>query len=137
MVTTDLREILRISGYGLLTWLVPFMIAIPFYSPGGTVLIDPALFKSVMVVTGAVVGAVLIIRVFRTLSCRYVFYGMLTGIIWLIVNWILDLFILVPMSGLDIPSYLSQIGLRYLMIPVMTIMAGFIAEIAVEHEHTS
>ena len=128
MVETDIREIVRIIGYGFLTWLIPFIIAIPFYSPDGKILVDPFLFKSIMVVTGAVVGAFLIIRLFKPLTRRYLNQGIRIGIVWLCINWMMDLLILIPMSGLDIPSYFNQIGLRYLLIPIMTIMAGIIAQ---------
>lgn len=133
MMTFDLKETLRISGYGLLTWLIPFLLAIPFYSPEGILLIDQSLFKSIMVVTGSIVGAILIIRLFHDIESRYVHYGILSGLIWLVINWVLDVIILIPMSGLDLQSYFNQIGLRYLMIPVMTIMAGFIAQAAGAH----
>lgn len=35
--------------YGILVWLVPFLIAIPFYSPEGTLLVDVPNFKSIIV----------------------------------------------------------------------------------------
>jgi hypothetical protein len=137
MVVIEMREIWRIIGYGSLTWLIPFIIALPFYSPGGTILIDSSLFKSIMIIAGASAGAVLIIRLYLKINDQYVLYGFVTGLIWLIINWILDLVILVPMNGLDYSSYFYQIGLRYLMIPVMTVMAGFVAQNAVEHAHKS
>ncbi len=122
--------------YGILTWLIPFLIALPFYSPQGDLLIDPDVFKSMMILTGSIVGALLMIRLFGTIRSGYVRYGMMAGLIWLCINWALDAIILIPMSGMDFGSYVTQIGLRYLMIPVMTIMAGYAASGAAENRKT-
>ena len=114
--------------YGILVWLVPFIIAIPFYSPDGTLLIDVHFFKTIMIVTGGAIGAILLIRLFSEISDRYVRNGWIIGAIWLIINWILDLGILLPLNGMDISTYVGEIGLRYLMILIMSVMAGYIAE---------
>jgi hypothetical protein len=125
-----MRDSVRILLYGVLTWLVPFLFSIPFYSSTGALLIDQQLFKSIMIIIGSLTGAVLIVQVFRNTNWNYQTTGYISGFTWLVINWGLDLLILVPMSGLDLPSYVAQIGLRYLLIPVMTIMAGFVAEYA-------
>lgn len=123
-----MNKFLRIFLYGCTVWLIPFLIAIPFYSPEGRVLIEEHFFKSIMIVTGGCVGAFLLIRLFQNMSGRYIQEGCIIGAIWLLINWALDLIILVPMSGMSLTSYFGQIGLRYLMIPIMSIMAGYIAE---------
>jgi hypothetical protein len=114
--------------YGILVWLVPFIIAIPFYSPEGTLLVDVHFFKTVMIITGGAIGAILLIRLFSEISDQYVRTGVIIGAIWLIINWILDLGILLSLNGMDIPTYVREIGLRYLMIFIMSVMAGYIAE---------
>lgn len=118
----------RVVFYGIITWLVPFLIAIPFYSPGGQVLIDRDLFKSIMIVCGAAIGAVLIVRYFRTLDSGFFRAGCILGGCWLVINWALDLLILVPLGGYDLMTYGVQIGIRYLTIPIMTGMAGMVGE---------
>ena len=117
--------------YGFLVWLIPFLVAIPFYSPGGDILFDEQLFKSIMIVTGAIVGAFLLVKYFKGISGVYIREGFIIGGVWLIINWILDLIILLPLNGMSPYTYFSQIGIRYLMIPVMSIMAGYIASNAV------
>jgi len=114
--------------YRILVWLVPFIIAIPFYSPEGPLLVDVHFFKTVMIITGGAIGAILLIRLFSEISDRYVRNGWIIGAIWLIFNWILDLGILLSLNGMDIPTYVREIGLRYLMIFIMSVMAGYIAE---------
>ena len=117
--------------YGFLVWLIPFLVAIPFYSPDGAILVDEQLFKSIMIVTGAIVGAFLLVKYFKGISGVYIREGFIIGGVWLIINWILDLIILLPLNGMSPYTYFSQIGIRYLMIPVMSIMAGYIASNAV------
>ncbi len=123
---------LRILLSGIVTWLIPFLVAIPFYQPDGTMLTDPALFKSIMVVTGGLTGSLLLIHLFRQETGQYLRLGIITGSAWIVINWLLDSAILIPMSGDDIPAYLADIGLRYLLLPIMTIMAGIIAADAAE-----
>ncbi|PWR72722.1 hypothetical protein [Methanospirillum lacunae] len=128
-----MRDNVRILLYGFLTWLIPFLLSIPFYSGGG-LQIDQQLFKSIMIVAGALTGAALIIHLFSVMTMEYQTAGYVTGVAWLLINWGLDIVILIPLSGLDFISYTFQIGLRYLVIPVMTIMAGVVAEHAARKE---
>lgn len=114
--------------YGILVWLVPFIIAIPFYSPEGALLVDVHFFKTIMILAGGVIGAVLLTRLFSEISDRYVRKGWMIGGIWLVINWFLDIGILLPLNGMDIPTYFGEIGLRYLMILIMSVMAGYITE---------
>lgn len=111
-----------------LTWLVPFLIAVPFYGRDGTPVIDISLFKSLMIVVSSVVGAILIVWVFRSVEFGYVREAIVTGIVWLIANWALDLIVLVGMFGMNPGEWATFIGLRYLMIPVIVIMAGIVAD---------
>ena len=130
-----MKHVLKIAVYGLIVWLVPFLIAIPFYTPEGTVIIDQYLFKSIMIVTGAITGAFLLIRLFKGISKGFIREGYIIGAIWLIINWVLDFVILLPLNGMDIPTYFAQIGLRYLVIPIMSVMAGYVSENALSGPH--
>ena len=116
----------RLVG-AFLTWLVPFVCAIPFYGPDG-LLIDQQLFKSLMILVGSITAAILIVRLFRTIERNYIREAIITGIVWLLANWVLDLIVLVGLLGMTLPDYATQIGLRYLVIPVMVIVAGVVAE---------
>ena len=48
----------------LLSWLVPFLIAVPFYGKNGNLLIDLWLFKSIMIVVATITAAILMVRFF-------------------------------------------------------------------------
>ncbi len=128
-----MRDNVRVFLYGILTWLIPFLLAIPLYS-GGELLIDQQLFKSIMIIAGSLTGAILIIHLFSVMTWEYMTAGYITAVSWLFINWALDILILLPLNGLDLISYTFQIGLRYLVIPVMTIMAGVVADHAAKKE---
>ena len=120
----------RLIG-AFLTWLVPFVCAIPFYGKDG-LLIDIQLFKSLMIVVGSITAAILIIWLFRSVEIGYTREAVITGVTWLLTNWVLDLIVLVGLLGMNLPDYATQIGLRYVVIPAMVIAAGVVADGAVK-----
>ena len=44
------------------------------------------------------------------------------------INWVFDGLVLLPMSGMDASTYFAQIGIRYLVIPVISVSMGFVLE---------
>ncbi len=110
--------------YGSLTWLIPFVASIFFYSKEGGLTVDIFLFKSIMIVVGSISAAFLLISYFKNIKNGYLREGVIVGFTWLGINILLDLLVLIPMSGMSIPDYFMQIGIRYLVIPVMSIMVG-------------
>lgn len=110
--------------YGFLAWLIPFVTAFFFYSKDGGLVIDIFLFKSIMIVVGAISGAFLLISYFKKISNSYLREGIIVGLTWFSINILLDLLVLIPMSGMSVADYFTQIGLRYLVMPVMSIMVG-------------
>jgi len=118
---------LKIGLFGLLTWLIPFVVSFLFYSKEGELSIDIFLFKSIMIVVGSITGASLLVIYFKRIEKNYLSEGILVGLVWFLMNVILDLIVLVPMSGMDRGTYVAQIGLRYLVIPVMSIAMGIVA----------
>lgn len=122
-----MTSIKKVIGFGLLTWLIPFIVSFAFYSPEGEVWLDIFLFKSIMIVLATLIGALFLVKYFKGVTAEYVKEGIIIGLLWLVLNLILDLVILVPMSGMMFGEYVAQIGLRYLMIPIMSIAFGMVA----------
>ena len=116
----NIRNIL----YGFLVWLIPFVSAFFFYSREGGLVIDIFLFKTIMIVVGAIIGAFLLVSYFKKINNSYLREGIIVGLAWFSINILLDLLVLVPMSEMALPDYFAQIGLRYLVMPVMSIMVG-------------
>ena len=112
---------------GVLSWLVPFVVSIPFFTKDGKLMVDPRLFKSVMVVTGAVSGAVLLSILFRKLKKHLLREGIVTGVAWFAINWILDIAVLVKLLKMPFNEWAIGIGLGYLAIPAMSIAIGYVA----------
>lgn len=86
--------------------------------------IDIFLFKTIMIIVGSITGAILLVSYFKKITVDYIKEGIIVGSIWFIINILLDWLILIPMSGMSISNYFTQIGLRYLMIPAMSIAVG-------------
>lgn len=112
---------------GIASWLVPFAVSIVFFDQSGQLTIPQPLFKSIMVVVGGGVGTWLLLQAFSQFkpSARS---GFLIGCLWLAINWTLDIAILVPMGKMTIAGYFSDIGLRYLLLPVIATAMGIMAD---------
>ena len=112
----------RLVLFGIATWLVPFVASIFFFDPTThKLIIGQSFFQSIMVVIGSLVAAFLLVKYFKGVHADYVRQGIKVGVVWLLINWILDFAILVPMMRIDLPTYFTQIGLSYLVAPVMAI----------------
>ncbi len=113
---------------GFLTWLIPFALSFLFYKPGGELAIPYDLFKSIMVVIASLSGCYFLFRYFRSVTSDFVLHGVNIGISWLLINLVLDVLILLPIMKVGFDVYLMSIGLRYLMIPVMSLSMGFLLQ---------
>jgi hypothetical protein len=112
--------------YGFLTWLVPFVAAFAFYKPDGTLSVDIFLFKSIMIVVASAFGSFALVKYLKSVKDNFIKEGVLVGALWFATNIILDVIILIPMSKMSIKDYVMQIGLRYLMIPAISIGMGYV-----------
>jgi uncharacterized membrane protein YpjA len=95
-----------------------------FYTREGKLTIDIFLFKTIMIVVGSITGAFLLVSYFKKITVDYLKEGIIVGVVWFGINILLDLLVLIPMSGMSISNYFTQIGLRYLVIPAMSIAVG-------------
>ncbi len=130
-----LARIARLIGFGILTWLAPFLVSIPFYTPSGLPAIDQTFFKTIMIVVGSAVGAFLLVLYFDRTHNLFLREGIIVGVVWLVINWVLDFLILLPLNQMDPVTYFEQIGLRYLVILFMAISMGYVLEYQAEHLH--
>ncbi|MCG2689886.1 hypothetical protein L6252_01220 [Candidatus Parcubacteria bacterium] len=129
-----MKKIVKIALFGCLTWLIPFIVSFFFYSKDHTLLINEQLFKSIMIIVGLATGAWLLTSYFKKITSNYIQNGIIIGLAWLAINLVLDFIILIPMSGLSVGTYIAQIGLRYLTIPIVSISMGYILA---KHESNS
>lgn len=118
----------KIILFGVLSWLVPFVVSFFMYSKDGRPLVDIFLFQSIMVVIGSLTATTLLVFYFKKIKEGFMRQGVILGLSWLAINWILDLVILIPMSKMSLSSYFMQIGLGYLVIPIACIGFGVVLE---------
>jgi len=112
--------------FGVISWLVPFVLSFGFYKPGGELAIDYDLFKSIMVVVSSATGIVLLALYAKHFEVDTMTRSVLTGCLWFAINIFLDVIILIPMSSMSYQSYFYSIGIRYLTIPIFSIGVGYI-----------
>lgn len=127
-----MKNFFKILLFGFLTWLVPFVVAFFFYDRNGQPTMDIFFIKSILMVVSAIFGAYLLVVYFKQLKENFLKEGLIVGFSWLVINWLLDIVILLPMAKMTFEDWFTQIGLRYLVIPVFSISFGYIAEIQVK-----
>ena len=115
--------------YGAILWLIPYVTAIPLMP---LIQSDNALFKTIMIVEGALVGAALTAHYFQGIERRYLYEGILLAVVWIALNWLLDLLALLPFTKQTLPRYFAEIGLRYLAIAAPALAVGYVLEVKLE-----
>jgi hypothetical protein len=109
---------------GFISWLIPFVIAIIIYPIHE---LNRPLFESIMPVTISATLVTLMYFYFRKVEKNYLKEGLILGIIWFVINITIDLFMFStgPMA-MPLLDYIADIGVTYLMIPIITIGFGYI-----------
>ena len=121
-----MNKLLKMIVYGLVLWMVPFFAAFPFVDPQGNYTVPETFFKSVMVVVGAATGVVLSVAYFASVKKNFFGEGVVVGAIWLTINVAIDLaFVSSGFFRMTFTQYFTDIGLRYLSIPMYTIGMGY------------
>lgn len=116
---------LRRIGYGVILWAIPYVTAIPLLALRQT---DPIFFKTIMVVEGALLGGILSAVYFLGVRDGFLREGVITSVVWMFVNWGLDLAALVPFTGHTVPRYFIEIGARYLAMAAPLVAIGYVLE---------
>lgn len=116
---------LKRLAYGAVLWLIPYVTAIPLMPLMRS---DNAFFKTIMIVEGALVGAVLTAHYFLGVKRRFLHEGLVLAAVWIVLNWGLDLLALLPFTGQSLPRYFIEIGLRYLAIAAPAVTVGYLLE---------
>ncbi len=78
-------KICNFCGRCFLSWLIPFIVSLFFYNRSGELVIDVFLFKSIMIVTGALISLVLIPLLFQKIENHYLRESVIIGFIWLAI----------------------------------------------------
>lgn len=119
---------IRLIVLGFLIWLIPFVISLGFFDSSGKSIINYDLFKSIMIVVSSFVSGYAIVKHFRAVAGNFTKEAWLAGIVWLVINLVLDLIVLIPIAKMSYADYFNSIGVRYLQIPIICIAAGMLLE---------
>ncbi len=106
--------------FGFLVWLVTFAVAFAISPIRET---SRPLFESIMPVAIAIIVVPLGVVYFRRIRRRLMREGLRLGLLWVLMCVAIDapLMLLGWPMYMTVPEYLADIGVTYLMIPVITI----------------
>jgi len=115
----------RELAFAVAAWAVPFFVAVSIQPVRRS---QPRLFESIMAITLAATTVVLGCIYMRKSSGRFIATGARIGATWAVANWALDapMFSGGPMK-MTLREYIADIGIAYLMMPVITIGLGVAA----------
>lgn len=118
---------LKIILFGFLVWLIPFAVSFFIYPLKASIY---PLFESIMSILIAVAAVIFSYFYFKGIETNFVREGIVTGIVWFVIVIVIDLLIFMPSSPMhmDFTDYMMTIGVKYLIIPVVTIGSGYIAQ---------
>ncbi len=110
--------------YGVLLWLIPFLVSFLVF-PFKTIF--PPFFETVMAITLTLGGVVFAILYFRRLQGDFLKQGIVVGAIWFAMSVLIDLplFIFGGPMQMSFANYMLDIGLTYLIYPIVTIGFGY------------
>lgn len=114
---------------GLLMWTVPFITSFFFFDVNTQAFtIDEHVFKSIMLLESSLLGVLVIAYYFRDLRSGLFREGLVLGTVIFLVNCIMDINLLLPMSKMPLDVWFGQIGARYLMAPIMAGAMGYMGD---------
>lgn len=102
---------------GILLWLIPFLAAFPIFPLKAS---NPFLFHSLLGLAAITTCMVAILHYFKKTGENSVKEGFILGCIWLAINLAIDLPVFLMVFNMPLGSYFSEIGLGYLIYPVIT-----------------
>lgn len=113
--------------FGFLVWLLPFAVAFLIYPIHQS---NRPLFESIMPLVITISVVVFGYLYFKNVDKDVKAEGAKLGIIFLLISIFIDLILFMPNSPMhmNLVDYINDIGLTYLMIPVITIGTGYVID---------
>ena len=124
----DFKKAAQIGIFGFIIWVIPFGVAFCFLTDSGTMSIDKIALNTFLLLITTIIEVILTALYLTKLKDNFVKESIWLGLSWVALNWLLDIIVWVPLAKLNYIEYFTDIGLRYLTIPMITIMAGFILQ---------
>lgn len=113
--------------FGILLWIIPFIVSVivfptkTFFAP---------FFETIMAVTVTLCVVIFAILYFKRVTADFIRIGIVVGVIWFAISIVIDLVLFLSPSPMQMsfPNYMMDIGLTYLIYPVVTIGFGYLLE---------
>ena len=120
-----MNKYVKICGFGLLIWLIPFIVSFIIFPLREE---NRPLFESIMPVILTLAVMKLSILYFLKTDKDFLKEGILIGVIWFMISIIIDLVMFLPESSwqMSISEYMADIGITYFIILVIPIGVGYI-----------
>jgi hypothetical protein len=121
-----MKKYSKLLLYGFLIWLIPFLVSVLIFPLHQT---QRPLFESIMPVV--IVACVVFFSVlyFRRATSGFQREGARLGAAWLAISLFIDLpLFMVGTMKMPLADYLKDIGLTYLIIPIITFGFGYLLE---------
>jgi len=103
---------------GIVGWAIAYVAAIPLLGYSDWI-------HSAESIIMAFFGMIFAAYIFFQLDGKYAKNGLLMGLIWMVIGWVLDHVALLPFMESTFEYYFATIGLTYISIPVMTTIFGW------------
>jgi hypothetical protein len=109
---------------GFLVWLIPFVVSFVIFPLKTSA---RPLFESIMPVVVTAITVLFVLVLDRRRGLASVRDGVVVGVVWLVLNWVLDLLMFAwgPMQ-MSLADYMMDIGVVYLIMPIVAV--GFAAK---------
>lgn len=122
-----MNKYLKIVLYGFLVWFVPFLISFFFYPLKTS---GSPLFESIMPLIITIIVVVLAYLYLKGIEKNFIMEGVMIGGAWFIISIAIDLVLFLPPSPMQMNfiNYMMDIGVTYLMIPVITSGMGYMSQ---------
>lgn len=118
-----MNKYLKIIVFGFFVWLIPFLVSFVIFPLKASM---RPLFESIMPLVLTITVIILAYYYLENINADYLKEGLILGVIWFIINIAIDLamFMLASPMHMNFIDYMMDIGLTYVMIPVITIGMG-------------
>ncbi|MFH1364622.1 MAG: hypothetical protein ABIH52_03105 [Candidatus Aenigmatarchaeota archaeon] len=103
---------------GIVLWAIAYVAAIPL-------LAYQAWIHSFESIVMALFGMLFALWYFFQQKGNYMKEGLMIGIVWMVIGWILDYVALLPFMGVTFEAYFASIGLTYVSIPIGLTIFGW------------
>ncbi len=122
-----MNKYLRIVLFGFLTWLIPFAISFLVFSLHAS---NRPFFEMIMAVVVTAVAVIFSILYLRKATGNLLREAAIIGVAWFIINLVIDLLLFLPPSPMQMSfaDYMMDIGLTYLIYPIVSIGFGFLLD---------